>query len=170
MSWFMPTVALPRVTDISIELLQSMGAKAIFLDVDNTLALHGSQEPFSGVVEWTHRVREAGFQILIMSNNLKSRVAPFAALFDLPFICFAQKPFPLGVPYAKKKYGLKSDQVIVIGDQVFTDILGANWAGMKSILLEPENCEDSLSFRFRRALDRPVRKRLDQKKDGTYGG
>ena len=116
----MPTVALPRVTDISIELLQSMGAKAIFLDVDNTLALHGSQEPFSGVVEWTHRVREAGFQILIMSNNLKSRVAPFAALFDLPFICFAQKPFPLGVPYAKKKYGLKSDQVIVIGCLLYT--------------------------------------------------
>lgn len=167
MSLFMPTVALPRVTDISIELLRSMGAEAVFLDVDNTLALHGSQKPFPGSVEWTHRVREAGFQILIMSNNLKSRVEPFAALFDLPFVCFAQKPFPLGVPYAKKKYGLKSEQVVVVGDQVFTDILGANWAGMKSILLEPENCEDSLSFRFRRALERPVRKRIAQRNGGT---
>lgn len=167
MSLLMPTVALPHVTDITIELLLSLGAQTIFLDVDNTLALHGSQEPFPGAIEWTHRVREAGFQILIMSNNLKSRVEPFAALFDLPFVCFAQKPFPLGVPYAKKKYGLKSEQVVVVGDQIFTDILGANWAGMKSILLEPENCEGSLSFRFRRALERPVRKIIAQRNGGN---
>lgn len=160
MSWLMPTYAVKHVTDISIELLRSMGAKMLFLDVDNTLALHGSQQPFEGAVEWTHQVRAQGIQIVIMSNNLKSRVEPFAKLFDLPFICFAQKPFPLGVPYAKKKYGLSSKDVVVIGDQIFTDILGANWAGMRSILLEPEACEHSMSFRFRRALERPIRKKI----------
>jgi HAD superfamily phosphatase (TIGR01668 family) len=170
MSLLLPTVALKQVTDITIELLQSMGARAIFLDVDNTLARHGSQIPFEGAVAWTHRVREEGIEIIIISNNLKSRVAPFAKQFDLPFVCFAQKPFPLGMPYAKKLLGRSAKEIVVVGDQIFTDVLGANLAGMKSILLEPKAEEDSMSFRFRRWLEHSIRRKIEQRKGDVHGG
>ena len=71
MSWFMPTIAVRKLIDIPISLLHEMGVEAVFLDVDNTIALHGSMTPFEGTVEWTHKVREAGIKMIILSNNLK---------------------------------------------------------------------------------------------------
>ena len=81
MSFFLPTVALKRVTDISEELLNSLGIRAVFLDVDNTLSTHGSQSPFEGSVAWAQNLVEQGFQLFIISNNFKERVEPFAALY-----------------------------------------------------------------------------------------
>ncbi len=94
MSFFLPTVALKRVTDISEELLNSLGIRAVFLDVDNTLSTHGSQSPFEGSVAWAQNLVEQGFQLFIISNNFKERVEPFAAQFQLPFVHFAAKPLP----------------------------------------------------------------------------
>ncbi len=174
MALFLPTYSCKKLTDVTLNMLRSMKAEAVFLDVDNTLAFHGSQEPFEGVVEWTQMVRQDGISIIIMSNNLKSRVEPFAKKFDLPYVCFAQKPFPLGLPYARKKLVRKSpDKIVVIGDQVYTDILGANLHGMQSVLLEPAAVEGSASFHFRRWLEKPVRRklhRLAQKAKGDQAG
>ena len=160
MSWFMPTIAVRKLIDIPISLLHEMGVEAVFLDVDNTIALHGSMTPFDGTVEWTHKVREAGIKMVILSNNLKKRVGPLAEKFDLPYICFSQKPFPLGLPYAKKLLGIDPKKIVLIGDQIFTDILGANWHGMQSILLVPAQEEGGLSFRFRRSIEKPVRRKI----------
>lgn len=169
MSLVMPTVALKVVTDITLELLDSLHIKAILLDVDNTLALHGSQKPFDGAVEWTKMVREHGIQIVIISNNLRRRVAPFAAQFELPFIPSANKPFRYGINKARKLLGLTSAEILIVGDQVFTDILGANLFRMKSVLLEPVDNEDSLTFRFRRWLEKRVRRKIEQiKKEDGY--
>lgn len=160
MSWFLPTIAVRQLIDVPVSLLREMGVEAVFLDVDNTIALHGSMEPFEGTVEWTRRVREAGMKILILSNNLKKRVGPLADQFGLPYVCFSQKPFPLGLPYARKMLGVDSDKIVLIGDQIFTDILGANWHGMQSILLVPAQEEGGLSFRFRRSIEKPVRRKI----------
>lgn len=85
MSFFLPTVALKRVTDISEELLNSLGIRAVFLDVDNTLSTHGSQSPFEGSVAWAQNLVEQGFQLFIISELiLKSWVEPFAAQFQRP--------------------------------------------------------------------------------------
>ena len=169
MSLVLPTVALKVVTDITIEMLKSLRVKAILLDVDNTLALHGSQKPFEGAVEWTKMVRKHGYQIIIISNNLRRRVAPFAAQFDLPFIPSANKPFRYGINKARKMLDMKSEDILIVGDQVFTDILGANFFKMKSILLEPVDNEDSLTFRFRRWLEKRVRRKIkDIKKEDGY--
>lgn len=163
MTLLQPTVSVNRVTDITAELIRAMKADTILLDVDNTLATHGSQEPFAGSIEWTHSMRKAGLKIIIVSNNYPDRVAPFAEKYDLPFLCRAYKPLPSGYYRAAGMVGAKRRQVVVVGDQIFTDIIGANFSGMKSILLTPEKEEDSLSFRIRRQLEKPLRRKLERK-------
>lgn len=161
MSFFLPTVSLKRVTDISEKLLNSLEIRAVFLDVDNTLSIHGSQNPFEGSVAWAQNLAKQGFQLFIISNNFRERVEPFAAQFQLPFVHFAAKPLPWGYLKAKKglKDKVKNSQCLVVGDQIFTDIIGANLCGMKSVLLEPIQLEDTASFRLRRKWERRFREK-----------
>lgn len=162
MALFLPTAAVEKVTDITPELIMGMKANAILLDVDNTLALHGSQLPFPGTVEWTYRMRQAGIHIIIMSNNFKKRVAPFAAKYNLPFLACSLKPLPGSYFRAARRLGVGRGEAVAVGDQIFTDILGANLSHMKSILLLPVGEETSFSFFLRRVLEKPVRKKIEK--------
>lgn len=163
---FQPTAAVERVTDITPELVRSMQANAVLLDVDNTLAMHGSQTPFPGTVEWAGRMQKSGISIMIMSNNFKERVAPFAALYGLPFISMALKPLPAAYRRAIRKLGAERKETVAVGDQIFTDVAGANLARVKSILLSPAMEETSLSFRIRRFLEKPIREKIAKRKSG----
>ena len=80
-------------------------------------------------------------------------MAPFAAQFNLPFVSFACKPFPLGYLRAKKMAGTPRRECLVVGDQIFTDILGANLCGMRSVLLDPLSPDPSATVRFKRSLE-----------------
>lgn len=160
MSLLMPTMSIDSVTDIDIKLLRSLNIKSILLDVDNTLASHGSQEPFKGVIEWSYKIREQNIKIIIISNNFKNRVAPFAKKFNLPFVSLALKPSPLGFLRAKKFLHCKPENTVVVGDQVFTDILGANLAHMKSILLTPKSEKETLGIYIRRKLEKGIREKI----------
>ena len=161
MPLFTPSAAMNHVTDITEPLLRRLGAEALLLDVDNTLAPDGSQKPFPGTVEWTRKISEAGFKIMILSNNFRNRVEPFAKQYGLPYLFMTMKPLPAGYLHAANLLQVRRKKTVVIGDQIFTDILGANLAGMKSILLSPVKVENSFSFRVRRALERPIRRRID---------
>lgn len=159
MSIFQPTKIVEKITDVTPELLRGMGVKAVLLDVDNTLTSYKSHEPVEGAVEWTHRMTAEGFQLLIVSNNYQSRVEPFAAKFGIGFITFAMKPLPFGYVKAKRMLKMKASDCVIIGDQVFTDITGANMSGMKSILLSPVEQEDGALFKLRRRLERSIREK-----------
>lgn len=155
----LPTVSTKGLLDITPALLRKMGVKAILLDVDNTLSHHGSQVPFDGSVEWVRQMRQEGFQLIIVSNNTQERITPFAAQFDLPFIWRACKPLPIGYWKAARKLGVRFREAVIVGDQVFTDVVGANLLGMQSILLEPAEEEHGWSFRVRRHFEVAVRKK-----------
>ena len=142
-----PTALQQRVTDLSPELLRRMGVSAILLDVDNTIASYTSHQPIPGAMEWAKAMGEAGFRLIIVSNNFKKRVGPFAARFGLDFISFACKPFPYGYLKARRRLGLRCRDCAIVGDQVFTDIVGANLCGMKSVLLTPIEPEEGFTFR-----------------------
>ncbi|MVB11521.1 Phosphoglycolate phosphatase [Caprobacter fermentans] len=167
MSLFLPTVSVGKATDITPELIRAMDANAILLDVDNTLALHGSQTPFPGTVEWAKHMRKAGIRLVLVSNNFKKRVEPFAAKYGLPFLSLSLKPFPAAYHRAVRRLGVEPGEAVVVGDQIFTDVFGANWAGIKSILLVPAGMEQSLSFRLRRALEKPIRRKIKEKGCGS---
>lgn len=154
---FLPTVVVNRVTDITPKLIRAMKASAIILDVDNTLALDGDPEPLKGTLEWAQHMSSNNIKLIIMSNNIKERVEPFAAQYDLPFITLAFKPLPIAYYRAIRSLGVKRRDTVVVGDQIFTDVFGSNLSFMKSILLMPIRTENSLSFKIRRYLERPIR-------------
>ena len=155
-----PTRMLHRITDITPEFLSTLGITALLLDVDNTLSEHDSQSPYPGSLEWVSSMRKNGIQMIILSNNTRERVEPFAAQYGLPFLTYAMKPLPVGYLRAVHQLGVSHRNCAAVGDQIFTDIVGANLCGIKSILLEPILEETSRSFRIRRKLERSIRGKM----------
>ena len=166
MSLLKPTVAVEKVTDISPELLRQMEVDAILLDVDNTLAPPTEKIPYEGVPKWIDEIKEAGFAVVICSNNYHSRIQPFSDSVGLDCVAMSLKPFPFGFNRAKKKLKEKPRSVVVVGDQVYTDVLGAKLAGMKSILLMPQSEEHGFTIYVRRKLETGIRRKLKVIKRG----
>lgn len=178
MAILLPTLAVKRVTDITPEMLRDIDVRGMILDVDNTLSRHGCPVPFQGSVAWTYEMRAAGIRVIILSNNFKRRVSEFAAQYHLPYLYRAFKPLPKGYHQAMQYLRLPAEEIVVVGDQIFTDVLGANAVGMKSILLTPQDMEHSLTFRIRRKIEAPIRRRIhktgryrttDSDRDALYG-
>ena len=160
MALLMPSMVLDHVNDISMEVIKRLNVKAIILDIDNTIAAHGSSELFEGTNDWLKMLKGENIKIIICSNNFKSRVSPIAEKLELPFISFSMKPFGLGFIRAKKTLKEKGRNILVIGDQIFTDILGANLFKMKSILLVPQSDNEPLSVKFRRKFEKRIRNKI----------
>lgn len=165
MSILRPTYMCDKLTDVKSELLKELGISAVLLDVDNTLSLPDSGEPMSGTVEWSHEMTEKGFKLVIVSNNYDYRVKPFAEKYGLDYIVRAYKPLPNGYLKAKKMLDVKAKDCVIIGDQIYTDIIGANLCGMKSILLNPFELETTTSFKIRRTLEKGPRKRYQKRQE-----
>lgn len=162
----MPTLGADKVTDITPEILHKMGVSSIILDVDNTLSAPGKQTPYPGTIEWVQRMLKNNFQIIILSNNFKRRVSPFAAKYYLDSLSLGCKPLPFSYFAAMRRLHSSRHNTVVIGDQVFTDIVGANLAGLRSILLTPQTPESKRSFVYRRSKENRVREYL--RKNGLY--
>lgn len=151
-----PKQKVHRVTDISSEQLYAMGIRGLILDIDNTLTTHDNPVPSDGVANWLEQVRAQGISMLVLSNNHAARVAPFAELLGLDFIPDGKKPLPRGFRRCAEALGLSKEQLCIIGDQIFTDILGANCYGCYSILVEPIQMETTAFFKFKRFLEKII--------------
>lgn len=163
MSLFYPNTMLRRVQELSPEKLRRAGIRGILLDVDNTLSPHNAPEPEPEALAWIEKMKQAGFQLCIVSNNTAERVAPFAAKLGVAFSANAAKPLPFGFRRAAAEMGLSTAQVIAVGDQLFTDICGANLAKIRSVLVEPIEPEEAVQFRIKRKLERPILRRFLKK-------
>lgn len=157
---FRPKVKLERVTDISIEILNKYGIKALILDVDNTLSTHHGQVLTDGLPEWLDLMRQNGIKMTVLSNSKAKRLIPFAEKIGLDFISLGLKPLPFGYCRALKKLGTAKKETAIVGDQLFTDILGGNLVGVKTVLLTPIKLETSLRFRMKRKVERFLIKKL----------
>lgn len=153
MGVIVPDFQIDRVTAITPAFLKQNGIEALVLDVDNTLTTHGNPEPGEGVLDWIDSMRSAGVPMMIVSNNSRGRVIPFAKLLGLPFVSRGWKPLTVGMTKACNEFGLSPEKVAIVGDQLFTDILGGKWKGMKTILTEPFLLEDGPFFRFKRKIE-----------------
>ena len=132
--------------------------KVLLLDIDNTLALQDDNTPFEGTIAWVKKMQEAGYSLVVVSNNGQDRVSRFAAQYSLPFVAKARKPLASGFNRARKMLGAGKKDCLVIGDQIFTDYLGARIAGLDIVLLEPIETEKKGFLRFKRKIDRWIRK------------
>lgn len=153
---FIPDIKLERVTDIKTEILEKFSIKAIMLDVDNTLSTHHGQVLTDGLEDWLLYMKESGIKIMVLSNSKRERVEPFAAKINLPFISLGLKPLPFGYIRALKALGTKRCETAIVGDQIFTDIIGGKAVGVKTVLLTPIKPEDGWSFKLRRKLEKII--------------
>ncbi|MBE6837486.1 MAG: YqeG family HAD IIIA-type phosphatase [Ruminococcus sp.] len=152
---FKPTYVFDKVKDIEPEFLKTRGIKALLLDLDNTLTTHNNPIPPQDSLDWIEKMKNAGIEMMIVSNNCAERVIPFAEKLGLPFTERGLKPLPRGYSQAMKKLDLKKNQVAAVGDQIFTDVLGANLKGIRSFFVFPIEPETSLPFRFKRMCEKP---------------
>ena len=114
--------------------LYAMGYRGLIFDIDNTLVPHG-EPSVPEVDELFRRIHAIGFQTILLSDNSEARVTSFMENIDGQYICLAGKPHPASFLKAVEMLGMPTEQVLCIGDQVFMDILGANRAGIESILV-----------------------------------
>ncbi|MCL1788855.1 MAG: YqeG family HAD IIIA-type phosphatase [Oscillospiraceae bacterium] len=156
---FKPTVRLKNVLSIDKHLLYKIKVKGLILDLDNTLSMDGSPAAELGVTEWLTEMRELGIKMIILSNNTSKRVAPLARELGIDFIAFGCKPLPFGIKkaaYRLKKSGVLRTQIAIVGDQIFTDIIGGNLYGIKTVLVEPFHLEGNWTFRLKRKVESAI--------------
>lgn len=156
MNIFYPHERHPTILDVSPGALASAGFRGVILDVDNTLTTHDNPVPSDGVLAWLEKARAAGLKLIILSNNSPERVSLFAKLLGLEFESNGRKPLPTGYRRALTRLGLSSKEAVAIGDQIFTDVLGARLAGIYCIFVNPIELEHTRFFRFKRWLERPI--------------
>lgn len=156
-----PKIKLEKVTDISIEILNKYGIKALILDVDNTLSTHHGQVLTEGLSEWLDLMRKNDIKMTVLSNSNSKRLTPFAQKIGLDFISLGLKPLPFGYLRALKRLGTNKKETAIVGDQLFTDTMGGNFVGVITILLTPIKPETSLRFRMKRRVERFLIKKLN---------
>ena len=150
-----------RITDIPAEFFLSRGIRLLALDVDNTLTTYNNPTPAPGVPEWLESMQKAGLTLVILSNNNRPRVAPFAEKLGLPFAANAAKPLPFLLAADCRKRGVRAKECALIGDQLFTDILCGNLLpGVLSVLVTLQEPENTALYRFKRRLEKPILRRF----------
>lgn len=147
--------AFRTVTGITPEFLEATGVRALALDLDNTLTTHDNPIAEEAIHKWIALMKKSGIKMLIVSNNSRDRVRPFAEALNLPFIPKGAKPLSFGYDRAVRIFRLPKDKICAVGDQIFTDILGANLAGLKTIFVNPIEPEKTAFFKLKRKLEKP---------------
>ncbi|GAB2554695.1 YqeG family HAD IIIA-type phosphatase [Gracilibacillus alcaliphilus] len=153
---FLPNEHVQRVLDITPAKLKDMGIKGIITDLDNTLVAWNVQDATPEIAAWFKDMKEHDIKVTIISNNDKERVSIFSEPLETPFVYSARKPLTKAFKHATKQMNLKKDEVVVIGDQLMTDVLGGNRAGFHTILVVPIVETDSKITRLNRMLERRV--------------
>ncbi len=158
--FFKPTYIFDKVGEITPEFLKKERIKGLLLDLDNTLTTHNNPVPPQSSLDWLDRMKAAGIKLMIVSNNHEPRVTPFAKQLGLDFVCEGAKPLTIGYTKAIKRLKLDKKNVAAVGDQIFTDVLGSNLKGIRSVFVFPIEPETSLPFRFKRACEKPFLPKL----------
>lgn len=154
-----PKAYFKSVKDITIDFLKKNNIKALILDVDNTVLDFDLKIP-DGVKEWCEELKKQNIKFCILSNTNKvEKVKLVANSLDIPYFYFAKKPLKCGFKKTLKLLNEKPENSASVGDQIFTDVIGANRSKVFSILVEPISKKDILATRIKRPLENMVIKR-----------
>lgn len=152
-----PFAHASSVYNIDIEFYTLLGLKYIFLDLDNTLDSYKKLVPSPRAFELVGRLREVGITPIIISNNHSERVINYAKVLNVECLCFAMKPFAKKIKKMMKEKGMNPDEVMLIGDQMMTDVKAGNRAKIKVVLTDKLVKEDQPTTHFNRLFERPFR-------------
>lgn len=170
LSLFKPWLTKTKIVDITIDDLKKLDIAGLVLDVDNTIVPWNDISMQDDVMEWIDRVRICGFKICLLSNNKSGRIKEMTQLLGVYGIHSALKPFPFSFLRAAKHMGIPARKCLMIGDQLFTDVVGGNMVGMKTMLVDPISRRELGWTGFvrrleRRLLNREHRWREDSRED-----
>ncbi len=162
---YMPDFALEKAYDVTVDSLKKHGIKVVFVDLDNTLIAWNNPDGTPEMRQWLHDLRDAGIPVVVVSNNKYERVKRAVEKFGVEFEAFALKPFTFGINRALKRFHVQPHEVVMIGDQLMTDIRAAKRAGLKSVLVKPLIRTDSINTQINRWRERRTMKKII----ATYG-
>ena len=132
----MPTLIADTVTQLTPQLLQEQGIRLLMLDFDNTIVPYTTDQPTERMQTWLEEVAASQVKLCVVSNSHRERVKIFCRARGIDCITHARKPFSKGIRVCLEKYGLPAGECALVGDQIFTDVLGANCAGVRSVLVK----------------------------------
>ena len=148
----------PSFTALEPAALAAKGIKLVLADLDNTLVPYKVPEPNEQVVAWKNALEAQGIQLFILSNSRKpGRAQRFAEALGVPFQGHSGKPKKKGYLKAMERMGAKPHETVMVGDQIFTDILGANNAGVTPLLVRPIRLAGNPGRYIRYAVETPFR-------------
>lgn len=159
---FRPKEYLDSIYQIDFSKLKSKGIKGLILDLDETLLPREMLDITPVLFSFIEGLKDKGFSIFLLSNSIhEARVEYVGKTFNIPFSVFAMKPLPFAFENAKKKLGLNTNEVAVIGDQLFMDIWGGNLAKMYTIMVKPMTPEKIWIRQLMRETEKYVLDRLE---------
>ena len=152
-----PKVYVDSICNIDLnKLIKTKKIKGIIVDLDNTLVAWGQKEVNQKIIDWVNEAKKLGLKICIVSNTNSKRVAEFAKIFDIPYHSKYFKPFSIAFNNGLKILDTKKSETAVIGDQIFTDILGGNRLKLLTILVTPIVKKDSIGTFLHRNLEKII--------------
>ncbi|MBD5432034.1 MAG: YqeG family HAD IIIA-type phosphatase [Lactobacillus sp.] len=166
---FRPRYTIDTIYNLDPAILKKMGIKAVFSDLDNTLLAWNKADSAKEMQELDQRLKAAGIKLVVISNNNAQRIGKVLNPYGIDFIAKARKPLPVGINEELKKLGLKKNQVLMVGDQLITDIQAGNLAGVATVLVKPLVQTDKWNTRINRFFEKGIYFFLNMKKPVTFG-
>jgi len=149
-----PDRFVPRLASVDLDELYARGYRGIIVDLDNTLMGFRQTELEADHLAWVAAARARGFGLVMVSNNFTDRVTAVAAQIGIACVPNALKPLPFGMLRAMRLLGVPRRQIVVVGDQLFTDVLSGKLCGLYTILTEPIEAKDFPVTKIFRMLER----------------
>ena len=163
MSYLKPDIYQKNIFDINYNKLYKNKIKCLIFDLDNTLALIDEKKCPEKTRELVMDLKKK-FKVVIISNNIEKRIFPYKEELELDAVSLAMKPLTVGLSKIKKKYRLNKSEMVMIGDQLLTDVLSAKLYGIKSCLVEPLGKKDLKITGLNRKIEDIILKKYEKNK------
>ena len=132
----LPAFVTDKLTDLTPKFLKQQGIELLMLDFDNTIVPYTTSQATEEMDAWIRKMLASDISLCVVSNSHKDRVKIFCGHYGMDCITHAKKPFSKGIQECLRKYRIPPYHTALVGDQIFTDTLGANGCGVRPILVK----------------------------------
>lgn len=160
-----PNKYINKVEKIEIEDLKKEKIEVLILDVDNTL-IDLNKKVSDSIIKWSENIKQQGIKLYILSNsNNKEKVESVANKLEIEYEMFAKKPLKVGFLKIQKKLNIENSKIGVVGDQIFTDVIGGNRCNMYTILVDPIDKKEYWYTAWKRPIEEYIKRKFLKKQN-----
>lgn len=131
----LPKIVANNLTDLTPELLERKNIRLLMMDFDNTIVPYTTDVPTAEMLRWIEKMKGSSIKLCVVSNSHNDRVPTFCERYAIPCITHAKKPGTKGIRACLERFGIPASEAALVGDQIYTDTLGGNFAGVATILI-----------------------------------